>query len=329
VRRLWHFRRSVLYGRWPWRDAVRRLWPRALILLYHRVSEGAADSHGLAVEPGTFARQLRLLRSHYQVESLETLVGRLPEGGYRDGTVVVTFDDGYVDNLTTAYPIAADAGIPYTVFVTLQPVIENRLFWWDELAEALLQVAAVSGSLSLALESECVLPVTTPADRQATYTWLHDLLRRMPAEDREQVLSKLRSAGPADRSLACVGRPMTVAELLELAALPGVAIGAHSMTHSMLSALPAVDQAYELGESRRVLEDILGRPVLFAAYPFGKPNDVARETCLLAARAGYRAALTTRPGAVTPSSPALALPRLSVHDWTDDQFMQKVNAFLG
>lgn len=319
----------MLYDRWPWRDAIRRRWPRALILLYHRVSDDAADCHGLAVGPATFAAHLRLLRSHYYVESLETLISRLPDADYRDGTVVVTFDDGYSDNLTAAYPIAAAASVPLTVFVTVRPVMENHLFWWDELATAVFQVSAVAETLRLKLDTEYAFGLTTPAHRQLTYGRLHDLLKRMGAEDRERVLAQLRPAAPSDRRAAATGRPMTLAELRELAALPGVGVGAHTMSHSMLAALSHAEQAYELRESRRVLESILGQPVPFAAYPFGKPSDISKATCLLAAGAGYRAALTTRPGTVTPSSPAHALPRLSVHDWTDDQFMQRMSAFLG
>src|SRR5580693_3291782 len=56
----------------------------------------------------------------------------------RDGRVVVTFDDGYVDNLTNALPIAEAKGIPLTVFVTSGALAGDYPgFWWDRLGTLL------------------------------------------------------------------------------------------------------------------------------------------------------------------------------------------------
>jgi peptidoglycan/xylan/chitin deacetylase (PgdA/CDA1 family) len=239
----------------PLRAMGGRLRPRAVVLLYHRIGEPAVDPHGQAVPPATFASHLEMLRSRYHILPLEELLDRLPRRAYPDGTVAVTFDDGYADNLT-----AARLGVPFTVFVTVQPVLDGSPFRWD---------------------------------------------------------------GREDQ-----GRPLTLAELRELAALPGVGIGAHTMTHPRLSALSAEDQRRELTRSKARLEELTGRRVDLLAYPFGKPGDLAPETPRLAEAAGYRAAFLSQAGRIVPSSPRFLLPRLSVHDWPAAELVRRLEECL-
>lgn len=233
----------------------RRLRPRAVVLLYHRVAqimEPETDPHRQAVPPAVFESHLELLRREYHVEALPDIAG----GSYPDRTVAVSFDDGYADNLTVAHPIAARLGVPITVFVAVQPVLDGKPFPWDEREEH--------------------------------------------------------------------GRPLTVEELRRLAALPGVGIGAHTMTHPRLSSIPLEDQRREMTESRARLAELTGRPVDLLAYPFGKPGDVGSETPRLAEAAGYRAAFLSQAGRIVPSSPRFALPRLSVHDWPVEELARRL-----
>lgn len=247
--------RRLLY-RPPFRTVGSRLRPRAVVLLYHRIGEPAADPHDQAVSPATFASHLEMLRSRCAVLPLEELLDRLPGRAYPDGTVAVTFDDGYADNLTAAWPVAERLGVPFTVFVTVKPVLDGQLFPWDE------------------------------------------------QEDQ--------------------GRPLTVAELRELASLPGVGIGAHTMTHAKLSALSLHAQRHELAKSRARLEGLTGRRVDLLAYPFGKPDDLAPETPGLAEATGYRAAFLSQAGRIVPSSPRFLLPRLSAHDWPAAELVRRL-----
>jgi peptidoglycan/xylan/chitin deacetylase (PgdA/CDA1 family) len=266
---------------------ARRLRPRAAVLVYHRVAETRDDPYGQAVRPETFARHLELLAREHPILPLADLI----EGRYEDGTVAITFDDGYADNLTEALPIAGK--LPVALFVAVEPVLEGGRFWWDEIA---------------GLE---------PAERGR----LHARLKAMPGRERRASLTRTDAA---DR-----GRPLTVDELRDLAARPGIEIGAHTLSHPSLALLPAAEQERELAGARAKLEELLGRPVTLLAYPFGKPGDVSEETISLARRAGYRAAFTTVPGRLVPSSPRFALPRLTVHEGPAEALERRLRACLG
>lgn len=267
---------------------LRRLWPRAVVLVYHRVAETRDDPYGQAVRPETFARHLERLAREHPIRPLRDLVERR----YEDGAVAITFDDGYADNLTEALPIAAT--LPVTVFVTVE-ALGNGRFWWDEIAGL-------------------------KPDLRAR---LHARLKGLPGRERRGCLATLARKDGSDR-----GRPLTLDELRDLASRPGVEIGAHTLSHPSLARLPAVEQERELAGGRARLEELLGRPVTLLAYPFGKPGDVSEATESLARRAGYRAAFTTVPRRLVPSSPRFALPRLTVHEWPAEALAKRVRECL-
>src|SRR6516165_12057888 len=104
-----------------------------LILCYHRVAEGVEDPFRLCVRPGNFSAHLEEMSRSREPSTLADVP--VPS---RRPRVVVTLDDGYVDNLTNALPIAEAKGVPITVFVTSGQVGGAEGFWWDRMA-ALLQ----------------------------------------------------------------------------------------------------------------------------------------------------------------------------------------------
>ena len=104
----------------------------SVILCYHRVAEGVDDPFRLCVTPANFAVQLDEIARYGEPSTIAEL--SVPS---RRPRVVVTFDDGYADNLTNALPIAKAKAFPITVFVTSGVVGDHRGFWWDRLATLL------------------------------------------------------------------------------------------------------------------------------------------------------------------------------------------------
>jgi peptidoglycan/xylan/chitin deacetylase (PgdA/CDA1 family) len=94
----------------------------------------------------------------------------------------------------------------------------------------------------------------------------------------------------------------------------GVSFGSHTMTHPRLAGLAPEERAWELEESRRRLEAVLGPQVSVLAYPFGKIGDLDEETRRAARAAGYRAAYTALPGPDPSNADPFALRRVKVRD---------------
>jgi peptidoglycan/xylan/chitin deacetylase (PgdA/CDA1 family) len=88
------------------------------VLYYHRVD---SDDHRSCVHPEQFYEQMHYLAAQgYRVITLEELYGCLQAGRELPGrSVVLTFDDGFLDNYTHAYPILRRFGFPATIFLAV------------------------------------------------------------------------------------------------------------------------------------------------------------------------------------------------------------------
>lgn len=107
-------------------------------------------------------------------------------------------------------------------------------------------------------------------------------------------------------------RPLSWAQAEELAAA-GQDVGAHTWSHPNLAHLGAAALRDELGRSKAVLEDRLGRPVPTLAYPFGKPGrHVTPAVRRAAAEAGYTHAAAVQYRRVRPADDPLLLPRFFI-----------------
>ncbi len=125
---------------------------KALILLYHHVGEGYSDPWSLCVSPQHFSEQLEILQKKTLSVRLQELVTALDRGNIPRGSVVVTFDDGYADNLHKAKPLLERYDVPATVFLTTWYINARSEFWWDELERLVLQPGTLPGVLRLNID---------------------------------------------------------------------------------------------------------------------------------------------------------------------------------
>ncbi|HEY3216757.1 MAG TPA: polysaccharide deacetylase family protein [Candidatus Eisenbacteria bacterium] len=329
----------------------RREGPRALILLYHRVCELPSDPQLLAVTPGRFEQHLEVLRQRFRPMELAELCAGLARGEVPDRAVAITFDDGYADNLTHARPALERHGVPATVYVAAGWTGTTREPWWDELEALLLSPGPLPETLRLSIggqpriwhlkgatrwEDHSALRhqawnVTRwfdPSARHRIYRELHPLLRRLAPERRDGILSELWSWSGRDR----LGRPshrmLTAEELKALARDDLVEIGAHTVDHPVLAALPLERQRREIEGSKAMLEKILGRGVSTFSYPFGAADDFGPETVSAVRAAGFTNACANIPGLVRRDADAHRLPREIVRDWEGGVFTARLERWF-
>ena len=105
---------------------------KGIILLYHRINDAIDDPLLLSVSKENFYRQMVFLKKNYNIINLETLVYKIKDGENIRKNVVITFDDGYVDNLYNALPILKELNIPATIFITAGKIDDTEAFVWDK-----------------------------------------------------------------------------------------------------------------------------------------------------------------------------------------------------
>jgi peptidoglycan/xylan/chitin deacetylase (PgdA/CDA1 family) len=266
-----------------------------VVLVYHRIVE-RDDALGLSVSPAHFAAQLEVLRADWDVVALADAI--------HEGTVAITFDDGYHDNLDAAEQLS---GLPATLFVSTGHVEEQRGFWWEQVRGALRDR---EGPLRL---RDRAWPRRSEIERRHLGAWLQG----MAPEQQRDLLGELGVRDdPADRA-------MTVEELRAVAR--SLDIGAHTRHHPSLAVLSTDRQREELERSKADLQGWLGVEVTACAYPFGVPGaDVSAQT-RRAARA-FRLGCLNVAGTVTPQTDRLMLPRCTVPDVDGEAFARWLRA---
>lgn len=313
-------------GRLLYRLRARGAW-RVPVLLYHRIAEHGADPFGLSVSEAHFQEHLDVLRRLSSPVPLRELVAALDGGDLPRRPAVLTFDDGYADNLHLAKPLLERADMPATVFVATAADPHGRGFWWDELLAIVLAAAGPITAVIRGKEYEWRLPDERPAEWQRTYRELWELLRTLDPTEREPILRGLRYYGPAGAGAA---HPTLTADEIVLLADGGLLeIGAHTETHPWLAALSRAEQRRELDGSKRTLEELLGRRVESFSYPFGGPNDFDRTTVELVREAGFACACTTAARPARPGADRFRLPRIQVGDWDGDELAKRLAQWLG
>ena len=282
------------------RAASRRGPVRVLVLRYHRLLPAGTENrlYRLGVPEPVFERQIRAVPAERILGLSEA--ARLLDGASsvpaRSGRfVVVTFDDGYADNEAAALRLAR-AGIPVAIFVVTGAVDSGRPFFWERLA-ALYDRAPRLRALPLVA-------------RRARFDAERARLKALPAEAREAELERLaRQAGlqPADLERP-EDRPLTWDQLRGLAA-SGVEVGAHTVTHPLLTQRPDAEVLAEVRGSFARLGEALGREPASFAYPTGDFDERVRR---LVAGCGVRIALTCEGGENERGADLLTLRRKGV-----------------
>jgi peptidoglycan/xylan/chitin deacetylase (PgdA/CDA1 family) len=281
-----------------------------LILCYHRIAEEVEDPFYLCVSPGNFAAHLEELSRAREPSTLADM--RVPS---RRPRVVVTFDDGYLDNLASALPIAESKGVPITVFVTSGILGHPGGFWWDRLGALLRARPPHIREIDLPAGDRTVrLPVGSSGLRADLDSVRRHLLPlRVPeierALDAVSEQWQVSSAPPPDAAL------LGAEGLRRLAASGIVTIGAHTVDHVRLRDRPAREQQETIAVSRTELERATGRAVSHFAYPFGRRDDFDDRSVDAVRSAAFDTACTTIPGTARSWTDPYRLPRRLVMDW--------------
>jgi len=300
-----------------------RFCPPVLILLYHRVTTLESDPQLLSVTPGNFRAHLKYLKDHFCVARLEDDWVRL-----RKPAVVITFDDGYADNALEALPILEELQVPATFFVATSLIGSEREFWWDEVERLLICQREYPPSFELSLSGKIWnRPTAQAPDRLRLYHEILPILRSLAPETRGELLERLRLWSGAAPQGRASHRVLSGEELRRVAASPLVTLGAHTVSHSPLSVLPASRQLEEVAGSKQWLEGFTGETVQVFSYPFGSKADYTAETVAICREAGFARTCSNFPGQWRGRTDLHQLPRQLVRNWDLETFKLQLTRF--
>ena len=328
-----------------------RLAPRVLILQYHRVVDLESDPYLLSVTPQHFDEHLSIVKKYGCPMGLRQVTNALCDKNLPPRAIVITFDDGYNDSLYTAKPLLERYDMSATVFVVTGQIGHTREFWWDELERLLLQTRSLPQTLRLRVnghlyEWELGDAINfdqddfrrnafwnfgrsdNPTLRHRLFRSLYQLLQSLPNNQKCSVLDELLTWGAAATTVRSTHQTLSPEAVIRLAAGGLVEVGAHTVTHPVLSTVPLATQRDEIEESKMRLEEILGNPVDSFSYPHGLKSHYTEETVAAVRDAGFVCACSSFGGAVRQHADRYQLPRIVVRDWDGEAFEGRIRQWL-
>ena len=294
-----------------------------IFMLHHVRPRDAREfqpNHHLEIEPSFLRAMLSHLRARdIDVVTMDEAHRRLTQKDFARRFAVFTLDDGYRDNRDHALPAFREFNAPCIVYAVSDFAAGTGRLWWVALERAIANADHIEVEIGGRMTT---MEAKTPAQKQATFDRLHDWLRALPGEhDVLREVASLCARHGVDDSAICREFCMSFDELKAFADDPLVTIGAHTITHPNLAKQSEQVALNELKTSRERIETALGRTVLHLAYPYGDRCAAGPREFAMAKAAGFKTAVTTRPGMLFPESAdhMTALQRVSLNGNYQDE----------
>ena len=286
-----------------------------LVLNYHGVVKNYDDSltrNHLSVEQ--FEDHLKYFQTHFDVLPLQEIFKFKNHPVQRSRkSISITFDDGYLNNYTNAYPLLKSYNFPATIFVSAQAITNPRdALWYDvlDLLHSRIKYKGIKDKLGQSSLGKDIADFIDYADFKKYLKTKNNLYR-------QNLISLLLND---DKLLQMVyesnseyWKLMGHAEVKELAQSALITIGSHSVTHSNLDVLSNEELNFELSESKKILEEASGHPVNSIAFPDGAYNENVKKCCL---ENNYTMMLAVDFRTPTDQHDPFILPRLSISNTT-------------
>lgn len=292
-----------------------RLWGRGpVVLFYHGVEERIFDPEiqGLHLPLRTFERQIAFVRRNREVVSMDDLWEHISKGrGLDSRHVLLTFDDGYKNNLRVVAPLLNAWKLPFTVFVSTRHISEGHRFPTYYVRAAILHTQSKLVRLPSIGQA---FDLTTRANRSRALEVIIRAMKRAPQPVVEQIIAECRELLSLTRwadvdAAFSSEQPMDWQDVFRLSEM-GATIGSHAHDHCILNARQHKEEArHQLEHSKSMIEKNVA-PCRYLAYPNGTVEDISSVAYSAARAAEFRIAFTTIPGEVTTGVDCFFAPRI-------------------
>jgi len=291
--------------------SMRLLQNKGYILCYHMIVD---RPNGFFPQTSLqdFTRQIEYLSRHCSVIPLYEMVERLTKSKSVRGCVAITFDDGFRDNYAIAYPVLMKYNLPSTIFLTTGYIETGEMPWFIRLRSFFMHFPYNRMSIDLGAR-HIEFSMTSPHEKRAASDVVMEYLQSCRDEDRLQLLQRL-PLDLSDLSLTRTERYMLNWQEIREMSRNGVTFGVHTVTHPVLSCVSEPVFRYEIGVSRKTIEERTGQPADVFAYPFGRKEHYPPYAPMVLKELGFKCALTTEPGGNTCRVNIYELKRSSPRD---------------
>ena len=283
---------------------------RVTILCYHRVlDDGQIKDYyrpAIAVSVSVFRKQMKMLQERYNIISLEDAVSLLgKKKPLEKDYIVITFDDGYMDNYKNAFPALKECNLPSTIFLATDYINSNRLLWTDEVGMLLEEKWDVFLQTEL---FQTLKDIGISDNKAILINEIISILKKMDEDTRNAIIARLKEN--IGHSVEMDALMLTWEQIREMMA-GGISFGGHTMSHRFLTMLTPSVKEIEISKSKDIVEQNLKERVLCFAYPDGRFDEECKD---IAQKCGFYGACSMITGDNMPGCNLFALKRRDIEE---------------
>src|SRR5262245_25372608 len=264
ILRDWLYYGASRVGELPFLRA--RLAARAAIILFHEIQRDCQSELMTGASVSLFEYCLDWLqRDGWSIVSLEECLAQLARNDRSRRYAVLTFDDGYRDNVSVALPILERHNAPFMVYVPTAALTRTLQSWWLGLRELIRSREDVTID-AMGFRFRCPDHRSKQFALRKVDQWVHQDFKRVAALATTFNRAGISMSALNDRYF------LDARALQDLSRHPLASIGGHTTSHAALATLDATSARDELADNRNYLENLLQLPVRHLAYPYGSPG---------------------------------------------------------
>ena len=290
-------------------------------LNYHRIGDGSSSEldRGLwSASVEGFDQQLAWLKLNSDVISPADIDSARKDP--RSRHVLITFDDGYLDNYEYAFAALRRHGLPGTFFIATGFIDDPRLPWWDEIASLVRRSSVEAIALPQWLPEPQPLIV---GQRESVVRKLLSRYKSLPTEEASRFMAELRDAARA--SPAARGEDLWMSwDMLREMDAAGMTIGGHTVNHVVLSGATAEQQWLEISTCAARIESEIGKRMDYFAYPVGNRDSFNGDSMECLRRLGVRYAFSYYGGFADARANRYDMPRMAIEPYIDPHWFRAI-----
>jgi peptidoglycan/xylan/chitin deacetylase (PgdA/CDA1 family) len=265
-----------------------------LIVNYHGVIGGRFDRINTRHVPALqFEKDLQFYQKYFEVVTLECIwksASEVSEKGKPQ--LAITFDDGFRNNFDFALPILERYGLPATIFVMSQSIVDRGFVNWTDILDVIKAVH--DGDRIRFMGKEFIRNHLGEFVLENDIQTMSDLIKNSGFERMvpiDELFQKyLHGKSSVEKYRAQIDL-MSPEQIRECSRNRRIEIGSHSRFHFNMSKISPNLAFSELSESKSCIENLIQQPVLSFAYPDGDYDSVTKD---LAESSGYRRQLAVK-----------------------------------
>jgi len=291
-----------------------------LILAYHRVlnldDRFKLDPTLVSASVSNFKKQMEYLSRNYNVISIDQFYSKI--GSPKKNSVIITFDDGYIDNYTNAYPILKKYNLPATIYLSTNAVDNKEILWWDK----------VSFMIKNTKESSLILPGHVNYDLKNKGKALRRIARDLKELKEEKKLMLIADMEKILKVKVKRAKNLFLSwnQINEMKK-NNISFGAHTVSHPILTNISSKKAEMEIVNSKKLIEKKIKSKVIHFSYPNGHVSDFNNHIISILKKNNFNTSVTYIPGWNKKSTNPYKLNRIFVR-YEDDMILFK-NKLIG